>query len=116
MIYLTTFIFYINTVYINRDFEKQKFEIYIMVFCNFTATIYDVTQLYRIGLTEYYGDIWNYVDVLHIYGGFYNLYTQYNSDTPELVERHKAKVFMVLATLMMLVKTFFFLRIFKNLS
>jgi len=46
-----------------------------MVFCNCTALIYDITQLKRIGLSEYYGDIWNYVDVLHIYGGFYNLYT-----------------------------------------
>ena len=43
MIYLTTFLFYINTVYINREFAKQKLEIYIMIFCNCIATIYDIT-------------------------------------------------------------------------
>ena len=116
LIYLLVFIIYVNVVYINREFALQKVFILTMASCNFIAMTYDITQLYRSGLADYYGDIWNYVDVLHIYGGYFNLYIQFTSNSSELIERHNAKVFMILATLIMLIKTFFFLRIFKALS
>lgn len=73
MIYLLTFILYVNFIYINREFENKLYFILMMVTCNSVALVYDCTQLYRSGIIEYYGDVWNYIDVAHIYGGFANL-------------------------------------------
>lgn len=91
-------------------------------------TIYDFTQLKKQGLREYFGEFWNYFDQAHIWLGYLNiiLHWIFQDDQVlvngvyELVKNDNfkeiRKVITIIVTSVMLLKTFFFLRIFKNLS
>ena len=35
--------------------------------------LYDFTQMLRAGLADYFGDLWNYADILYIYGSIGNI-------------------------------------------
>ena len=76
--------------------------------------------------------MWNYFDQLHIWVGFFNIYLQWDLNHDDEVtifpkdedgdepffrmSGNRGKFILVVVTLLMLVKTFFFLRIFKELS
>lgn len=72
---------------------------------------YDGTQACRQGW-DYLNDVWNYVDLLHIFLGYYNIYLQLYNGTWSVF----SKKIMIIVTAICLIKTFFFLRIFKQFS
>ena len=116
--YFVTFVLYINSTYMNRDFKRQFEYLSIMFCCNFVAMVYDLIQLFKNGVSEYMSDSWNYVDLVHVWGGYASLYFQGlldlglndNEKWEEKIHAPKVKIFILIQTLMMMSKTFFFLR------
>ena len=99
----------------------------------FYPLVYDMTQLKKQGFKVYFSSIWNYLDQGHIWIGYANIANQmwfhkkykdtdlsdidlYEPNTEFQEDRHRSELMMILVTLIMLFKTFFFLRIFIKLS
>ena len=72
---------------------------------------YDTLQMIKSG-SEYWLDVWNYTDFLFIWSSFMSIGFQ-NILGPL---NFWSRTVMIISVLMLLVKTFFFLRIFKSLS
>jgi hypothetical protein len=66
----------------------------------------------RAGLGNYFGDLWNYADVLYIYGSVFNIVLQLWRGPFDIVSRSM----MCIIVLLLITKTFFFLRIFPLLT
>lgn len=79
--------------------------------CLVYPTFYDGTQAIKQGF-EYFSDMWNYLDLLHIIVGYGNLYLQWKDDPWKLT----SKLTMIVVILISLLKTFFFLRIRMSFS
>ena len=64
----------------------------------------------------YFFDIWNYSDQMYIWSGYANLYIQ--ADFKENHEHYTpvGKTLMIFFSIMMLIKTFFFMRIFEKFT
>lgn len=93
-----------------KEIPSQGFLIAIGV-CLIFPTIYDGTQFWKRG-RSYFQDFWNYVDLFHIFGGYFNIYLQV-----AIGPKHVAcKWLLVVLVLVMLFKLFFFLRIDEQLS
>ena len=74
--------------------------------------VYELTQLIKTGFWEYIGD--NKVDVLYYIAGITNIILQYNKDFgPTSVT---CKVLMCYLVVNMIVKSFFYLRIFESMT
>lgn len=73
---------------------------------------YDISQMVRDGLLKYMEDVWNFNDVVYIYGSIANIITQASLGPYNTISR----VLMIFIVLMLIVKTFFFLRIFPILT
>lgn len=84
-----------------------------MFICLAYPAFYDTLQLYSKGSKEYFKDIWNFFDLLHIWIGFANIWRQ--RVQPDILNKWSQGL-MMMVTLIMLIKTFFYLRIFKELS
>ena len=58
-------------------FEAIPMQIYYLILgiCLVYPAIYDGVQLWTLGL-EYFEGLWNYLDLLHIVGGYANLFLQ----------------------------------------
>lgn len=88
-----------------------------MMCCLIWPLIYDMTQLCKAGVREYFGDKWNHIDQANIWGGFISIVIQLTTfETKELNLQRLGDIFLILVTLLMLIKTFFYLRIFSQLS
>jgi hypothetical protein len=74
--------------------------------------LYDWTQMYRSGLSEYFSDFWNYTDCLYIWSSIGNIICQNMVGPFSLI----SKMLMIIIIVVALIKTFFFLRIFDALS
>ena len=74
--------------------------------------VYDTRQFYQAGLSAYLSDMSNYSDLIYIWGSVANAVVQ-NTLSPYHVAN---KVLLTVIFLMQIVKTFFYLRIFENLS
>jgi hypothetical protein len=61
---------------------------------------------------EYFSDKWNYLDVVYLGLGYYNIYLQYIGETWEL----QSKIVFICVVLLCLMKTFFFMRIVMSYS
>lgn len=85
--------------------------LYIIFCCLLYPLIYDGTQALKQG-SQYLADPWNYMDMMHITLGYYNIYCQINVGTWELT----SKIVMIFVTIVCLIKTFFFMRIVKSFS
>jgi hypothetical protein len=85
--------------------------LYIIFCCLIYPLIYDGTQALKQG-SGYLHDPWNYMDMMHIALGYYNIYCQINIGTWELT----SKITMIFVTIVCLIKTFFFMRIVKSFS
>jgi len=83
-----------------------------MIICLIYPLIYDGLQLKNSGF-EYFSDPWNYLDLAHIYVGLLNLFVQ--RFEYEIINPY-SQFLMCLISMVLLVKTFFFLRIWKELS
>ena len=85
------------------------------MFCLTYACIYDMTQLFQQGC-DYFLDMWNYSDQLHIWGGFLTIYYQFVYEGDSIPRTPECQLTMFISAIMMLIKTFFYLRIFKSLT
>lgn len=61
---------------------------------------------------EYFADAWNYLDVVYLSLGYYNIFLQYMGGTWEV----NAKITFICVVLLSLIKTFFFMRIEMSYS
>lgn len=74
--------------------------------------LYDMTQMFRGGFYDYFSDLQNYADMLYIYGSLVNIFLQLRLGPFNIV----SKVCMCIIVLLLVSKTFFFLRIFPTLT
>lgn len=110
--YMMTLLIFINKVYINADSENLR-TYQILLCCGIVYPFwYDTMQLYRSGFKAYFADVANYLDLLYIYGGITNVVLQ------NVIDQHHFlnKLLMTVILLQQIYKTFFFLRIFDDLS
>jgi hypothetical protein len=88
-----------------------------MACCLIYPLIYDMTQLSKAGFRDYFGDKWNHVDQLNIWAGFSSVIIQVVTfETASLHLQRLGDCVLILVTMLMLIKTFFYLRIFSQLS
>ena len=110
--YLFTIIIYIKQVYIDNalgDYQ-QLFGIVLAVGIAYPAC-YEVIQMVREGRL-YLNDSWNYSDFISIFSGVVNIGQQFIM-SPFTVA---ARANMILVVFMLLLKTFFFLRVIESMS
>ena len=88
-----------------------------MGICLIYPLMYDMTQMYKQGPKEYFLDFWNYIDQMHIWCGFSSIIVQLGTYKPyDPGNSYVGDVFLIVVTFLMLIKTFFYLRIFSSLS
>lgn len=79
--YLTIMLVYVNAVYINNTQKYgEEFGILLIVGILFPMC-YDLTQLYRTGVTEYFADIQNYSDQMYVWCSVMNVISQNSTDS-----------------------------------
>lgn len=54
--------------------EPKVWYLYMISGCLIYPLIYDGNQFLMQGPMEYFNDPWNYVDMIHIFGGYFNVY------------------------------------------
>ena len=68
------------TVYVNEAYLKETSYQQGMTAILFLGIIYpayyDCSQLYKVGLTEYFSDLGNYSDCIYIWGSIINVFLQ----------------------------------------
>jgi hypothetical protein len=74
--------------------------------------LYDFGQLILQGSTEYFDDLWNFIDILYIVGMVQNIVLQ-TVLGPFVIW---SRISMCIIVIALLIKTFFFLRIFPTLT
>lgn len=111
--YVVTLSLYIRATYMGAEIKEIPSAGFLVAVgvCLIYPAIYDGTQLWKRG-RAYFQDFWNYVDIFHICGGYFNIYLQ----TALGPKRVACKCLLVGLVLGMLFKLFFFLRIDKDLS
>jgi len=73
--------------------------------------------MYKQGFIEYFKDFWNYVDQMHIWFGYASVFLQLKTyNVYSGTHSHTGDILLILITYLMLVKTFFYLRIFSSIS
>jgi hypothetical protein len=63
----------INDIYILGNTDKLPGYLIMLSICIIYPFIYDTTQLYRAGLSEYFSETSNFSDMIYIYGGICNV-------------------------------------------
>lgn len=114
LFYVTVFTIYIYSVYVQNaagDGEGQIYVILLAVGIAYPFT-YDTMQLCKQGIA-YFEDSWNYTDFILSVSGILNILLQYALKEPLNVI---CRINMIVLIFMLLIKTFFFLRIFESLS
>jgi len=76
------------------------------------AFLYDLTQVCRIGVVDYYKDPWNFIDSMYIIISIAQVALHCILGPFNII----CKITMVLVILVAMLKTFFFLRIVDSLS
>lgn len=115
LIYGITFCVYTSEIYLENEYQNKAAWLWLMSICISCAFVYDFTQFYQSG-TDYFLDKWNYVDQLHIWVGYLNVYFQYSFEDDEGPRNPHCQLSMIFCTIFMLIKTFFYLRIFGNMT
>jgi hypothetical protein len=111
LFYTTILITYVKNAYLIENEDQLIYAILIAVGILYPA-LYDFTQMVRAGLAEYFGDAWNYADILYIYGSMANIILQLYLGPFNIYSR----IVMCIIVILLIVKTFFFLRIFPLLT
>lgn len=109
--YTILVIIYVNTAHM-QDSDNSEFLAIFLVIGIIYPAIYEILQLTKDGLSHHLSDPWNYSDMLYVYGSFANILTQIYFGPFHIASR----VLMILVVLMLLIKTFFFLRVFPTLT
>lgn len=73
---------------------------------------YEMRQLWLMGITNYASDVNNYTDFLYIWGSIANVVIQNTLGPRNII----SQTIMMIIVLQVLMKTFFFLRIFPTLA
>ena len=136
-IYMVIFSIFINEMYVYRTGSLQTLVLAGSAVCLVFPMLYDMTQLKKQGIREYSSDIWNYFDQMHIWGGFINIYLHSNQcewtnfgddenprnlclyvrdEDAETTFAHIKKTLSIVLTFLILLKTFFFLRLFRSMA
>ena len=110
--YVLTFLVFVDRQYLHRDEKINITLIIIMFLCNFAAFCYDTRQLIKQGFM-YFFDPWNYYDQLYIWSGFLNLYLQADFNDEHSHFDPLSQSVIIFFSVTMLIKTFFFMRIFE---
>lgn len=105
---------YVYTPYYDYDYPTLKpFLLLLLLLSLIYPCIYDMMQLKIQGTRVYLSDKWNYCDQIHIWGGFINVVTHLGWVETDI--KFKETLLIVLCVIMLL-KSFFFLRIFRSSS
>jgi hypothetical protein len=112
-IYLIVFSAYVNDIYMYRNFDNRIAHSWAILICLIYPLFYDGLQLIKSGPSDYFQDPWNFIDQFHIWFGIINVALQrFSSDI-----LHPMNILvMVSVTFIMLIKTFFYLRVFDSMS
>lgn len=73
---------------------------------------YESNQLKNVGPMEYFGEGWNYIDVVYILTSVLNTILQFSLGPFHI----SCKLLMILLIFFIILKTFFFLRIFPQFT
>lgn len=109
LVYCIVFVIYVNQIYLDKDFHVRLYLCWAMLICIMYPLCYDTMQMFKCGLLEYLSDPWNYIDLAHIWVGIANAFVQ--RFNPDILSMSNTFL-MVIVALILMVKTFFFLRIF----
>ena len=105
---------YVYTPYYGQDYKSEKqLLLSLMLTSLLYPCTYDMMQLKNQGVTEYFSDKWNLCDQTHIWGGFLNIAVHF--EVIDFGYQFRISLLSLLCVLMLL-KTFFFLRIFRSSS
>lgn len=111
LFYTVILIIYVKNSYLIENENQVVYAVLLAVGIIYPA-LYDMTQMVRGGLLDYFSDLQNYGDMLYIYGSLVNIILQLRLGPFHIV----SKVFMCVIVLLLISKTFFFLRIFPVLT
>jgi hypothetical protein len=111
MLYTGILITYVKNAYLVENENQMIYAILIAVGILYPA-LYDLTQMVRAGLANYFGDLWNYADMLYVWGSIGNIVLQLYLGPFNIYSR----ITMCIIVLLLISKTFFFLRIFPLLT
>ena len=111
MFYTFILITYVKNAYLIENENQMIYAILIAVGILYPA-LYDFTQMIRAGLAAYFGDLWNLADLLYIYGSIGNIVLQLYLGPFNIYSR----IMMCIIVILLITKTFFFLRIFPLLT
>lgn len=73
--YLTMLVIYTHVIYINASGDESSRQLYTILLAIgiFYPAAYDLTQMFRGGLTDYFSDPWNYSDLTYIWSSIANV-------------------------------------------
>ena len=75
MFYTFMLTVYVNEAYLKETSYQQGLTAILFLGIIYPA-YYDCSQLYKVGLTEYFSDLGNYSDCIYIWGSIINVFLQ----------------------------------------
>lgn len=111
MFYTLMITIYVHEAYMREPQHQSIYTILLAIGIIYPA-YYDFLQLYKVGLTVYFSDVTNYSDCLYIWGSIINVVLQNVLGPFHIV----CKVIMIIIVLQVLLKSFFFLRVYPTLT
>jgi hypothetical protein len=111
MLYSLMINIYVSEAYLHEPRNQQIYTILLAIGTIYPA-YYDFKQLFKIGLLDYFSDLGNYSDCLYIWGSIANVILQNILGPFHIV----CKIIMIIIVLQVLVKSFFFLRVYPTLT
>ena len=109
--YCLMIILYVKNAYMTES-EKNVVIIVGLALGILYPALYDWIQMAKGGLDDYLSDPWNYADMLYIWGSILNIVLQSTIGPYTLT----CKILMCIIVLLLITKTFFFLRLFPTLT
>jgi len=73
MFYMASFIIYIYQIYVYGRYDEQGKWSLLMALGIVYPACYDLSQLYKCGIRDYFSDSWNYSDLIFVYSGIINM-------------------------------------------
>lgn len=112
LVYLTTFLIYIDNVYMKNDEDQLGVWQLILAAGVSYPTFYEILQIYKDGIIDHVSNLWNVNDFLMVTTGILTVVLGQFMNQLAV----KLKIVLILSCLSLLIKTFYFLRIFNSLS
>lgn len=110
-VYMIILFIYTNNVYVHNEEISLLFLFSILGFISYPL-VYELIQMHKMGLAEYFSDFGNYLDIVFIWGSVAMTITHVQIDPHHYVSR----CMMIIVLLSAIRRTFSFLRIFSQLS